>query len=211
MKSQAINKQRSALLLTGLWMSVLIAGAAVLRRLYAFANPNPEGPPQMLELDRAFEAHRGLTLMHILPSLAFVLLAPISLLRPDASWIKPVLLALGTVVGITAYVMSTFGVGGYLEQAAVLVFNSLFLFWLWRTYLRDRSGDSEGARRSRIRSVAILLGIATTRPVMGILFATSRLTGLQPAQFFGIAFWIGFSINTLAVEWWLRGQRRRGR
>jgi hypothetical protein len=57
--------------------------------------------------------------------------------------------------------------------------------------------------------VAILLGIATTRPVMGIFFATSRLTGRQPAQFFGIAFWIGFSINTLAVEWWLRGQSRR--
>jgi hypothetical protein len=46
---------------------------------------------------------------------------------------------------------------------------------------------------------------------MGIFFTTSRLTGLQPAQFFGIAFWIGFSINMLAVEWWLRGQRRRGR
>jgi hypothetical protein len=50
----------------------------------------------------------------------------------------------------------------------------------------------------------ILLGIATTRPVMGIFFATSRLTHLQPWQFFGWAFWIGFSTNTLAVELWLR-------
>ena len=50
----------------------------------------------------------------------------------------------------------------------------------------------------------ILLGIATTRPVMGIFFATSRVTHLLPQQFFGIAFWIGFSIDTLIVELWLR-------
>ena len=40
---------------------------------------------------------------------------------------------------------------------------------------------------------------------MGVFFATSRLTHLTPSQFFGIAFWIGFSINTfLAIEIWLR-------
>jgi len=39
---------------------------------------------------------------------------------------------------------------------------------------------------------------------MGIFFATSPLTHLAPKQFFGIAFWIGFSINTVVVELWLR-------
>ncbi|MGA8311144.1 MAG: hypothetical protein WB755_14015 [Terriglobales bacterium] len=62
-----------------------------------------------------------------------------------------------------------------------------------------------------IRAIVILLGIATTRPVMGIFFATSRLTHLQPSQFFGIAFWIGFSINTLLVEVWLRSRGRQSR
>jgi hypothetical protein len=56
------------------------------------------------------------------------------------------------------------------------------------------------------RAIAVLLGIATTRPVMGIFFATSRITHLAPEQFFGIAFWIGFSINTLIVELWLRSR-----
>ncbi len=201
----AINR-RSPLLLAGLWISILIAAGAVFRRLYAFANPNAAGPPQLVTLDRAFEGHRGLTLAHILPALAFALIAPAVLLRPNSAWIKPVLFVLGTVVGTTAYAMSALGVGGFLEQAAVLLFNSLFLYWLWRAYLRDRRGDTDDARRCWIRSVAILLGIATTRPVMGIFFATSRFTGLQPEQFFGAAFWIGFSINTLAVEWWLRAQ-----
>jgi hypothetical protein len=41
---------------------------------------------------------------------------------------------------------------------------------------------------------------------MGIFFATSKVTHLLPRQFFGVAFWIGFSINTLIVELWLRSK-----
>src|SRR5260370_41715783 len=43
----------------------------------------------------------------------------------------------------------------------------------------------------------------------GIFFATSRWTHLEPRQFFGIAFWIGFSINKIAVELWLRARGRQ--
>jgi len=50
----------------------------------------------------------------------------------------------------------------------------------------------------------VLLGIATTRPVMGVFFATSRVTHLEPHQFFGIAFWIGFGVTYLAGEAYLR-------
>jgi hypothetical protein len=57
-----------------------------------------------------------------------------------------------------------------------------------------------------LRAIVVLLGIATTRPVMGVFFATSPLTHLTPHQFFGIAFWIGFSINTLAFELWIRSR-----
>lgn len=203
MTSMASNR-RSPLLLTGFGISILIAVGVVVRRLYAFINPNSAGPPQLMALDQAFDGHRGLTLAHILPAVVFALLAPIFLLRPDAAWIGPVLLVIGTMVGISAYAMSTFAVGGHLEMAAVFLFNSLFLYWLWRAYLQGRRRMDQDARRSWIRSVAILLGIANTRPLLGFFFATSRLTALQPRQFFGIAFWIGFSINTLAVECWLR-------
>ena len=59
-----------------------------------------------------------------------------------------------------------------------------------------------------LRAIAILLGIATTRPVMGVFFATSRLTHLTPQQFFGIAFWIGWSLNIVVMELWLRTRGR---
>ncbi len=58
------------------------------------------------------------------------------------------------------------------------------------------------------RAVGILLGIATTRPVMGVFFATSPITHLTPNQFFGIAFWAGFSINAAVIELWLHSKRR---
>jgi hypothetical protein len=89
----------------------------------------------------------------------------------------------------------------------VLLFNTLFLFSLFRAYRFGSRGEDPLQRRWLLRAIVILLSIATTRPVMGVFFATSRLTHLEPRQFFGWAFWIGFSINTLVVELWLRKER----
>jgi hypothetical protein len=162
-------------------------------------------------LDALFASRAALTLAHILPALAFVVLSPFVVLRPSTrpSWPERLLFPLGIVVGITAYAMSVHSVGGWVERSAVLVFNSLFLFSLFRAYRYMQRGNLALQRRWMTRAIAILLGIATTRPVMGIFFATSRLTHLKPNQFFGIAFWIGFSINTLVIEIWLRSHDRR--
>ena len=88
-------------------------------------------------------------------------------------------------------------------------FNSLFLFSLARAYWYMRRGELLQKMRWMSRAIGILLGIATTRPVMGLFFATSRLTHLEPRQFFGIAFWIGFSINTIIVELWLHSRESK--
>jgi hypothetical protein len=100
-------------------------------------------------------------------------------------------------------------VGGWVERTAVLFFNTWFLFALIRSWWLSRGGEQESKRRWLLRSIVILLGIATTRPVMGVFFATSPITHLQVSQLFGSAFWIGFSINAIAVEIWLRTSRRR--
>jgi hypothetical protein len=57
--------------------------------------------------------------------------------------------------------------------------------------------------------VAIALGAAATRPIMAALFATSRLTGLSPEQFFGPAMWLGFTASYVAGELWIRHTRPR--
>jgi hypothetical protein len=197
----------TALLKLGFWASIVIAVATVLRRLVALAHPSQTGPPKIAALDAVFASHAALTLAHILPAMAFVLLAPFVLLRRfGAVWPQRLLLLLGAVVGLTAYAMSAYSIGGWVERSAILFFNSLFLFSLARAYWYLRRGESLQKMRWMSRAIGILLGIATTRPVMGLFFATSRLTHLEPRQFFGIAFWIGFSINTIVVELWLHGR-----
>ena len=200
------GRARSPWLLAAFWACIAIAVAVVGRRLYALASPPRNLPPQLAALDAFFAAHAALTLAHILPALIFVGLAPFVVFRSSAGtgWPGRLLLPFGGTVGLTAYAMSVDAFGGWVERSAVLVFNTLFLFSLFRAYQYMRRGEARLQRRWTLRAIVILLGIATTRPVMGVFFATSRLTHLAPRQFFGWAFWIGFSINTLVIEWWLR-------
>ena len=51
-----------------------------------------------------------------------------------------------------------------------------------------------------IRTFGIGLGVATTRPIVGMFFAFRRLA---PHEFFGIAFWLGFTITFMAAEAWI--------
>jgi hypothetical protein len=190
----------------GFWVCIVISVAVAVRRTIALVYPPQSAPPQLAALDAAFASHAALTLAHILPALAFVMLTPFLYIRrfAGAAWPKRLLFPLGAVVGLSAYAMSKYSIGGWVERSAVLLFNSLFLFSLFRAWSLRR----ELAQNLRwlTRAIAILLGIATTRPVMGIFFATRRVTHLSPQRFFGIAFWIGFSINTLIIELWLRSR-----
>src|SRR5262245_20168215 len=87
-------------------VGIVIAVAAVLRRLVALLSPSSGGPPQAAVFDRAFASHTALTLAHILPALAFVLLTPFVLRRTISVWAERLLFPLGAVVGLTAYAMS---------------------------------------------------------------------------------------------------------
>ncbi len=196
-------------LLVGFWLCFVIAIAVVVRRLIALKNPSHSGPAQMAALDATFSAHTALTMIHIIPAAIFVVLAAFVLLRPGGSqWLERLFFPFGLITGVTAYAMSAYAVGGWVERSAVFVFDTWFLFSLGRAYLYRLRGDALRKREWTTRAVGILLGIATTRPVMGIFFATSPLTHLGLHQFFGIAFWIGFSINVAIIELWLHSRRR---
>jgi len=59
-------------------------------------------------------------------------------------------------------------------------------------------------REWMIRVLAIGLAVSTTRPVVALFFATSRLTGLTVQQYFGVAFWIAFTLHVTVAEIWIR-------
>jgi hypothetical protein len=204
-----VQRRAPLWLKAGFWACIVIAVAVALRRFVALLHPSQTGPPAMAALDSAFASHAALTFAHIISATAFVLVAPLVIFRAAKSGLwERLLFPLGAMVGITAYAMSIPAFGGWVERSAVLFFNSVFLFSMARAYGYARAGETFQKMRWLTRAVGILLGIATTRPVMGIFFATSRLTHLEPRQFFGVAFWIGFSINTIIVELWLRSGRQ---
>jgi hypothetical protein len=191
------------------WVCIVIALAVAVRRFITLIHPSGTASP-MSGLDATFASRTMLTFAHIVPATAFVVLAPFVLFRAsEKRWLERTLMLLGVIVGITAYAMSVDAFGGWTERTAVLFFNSLFLFSLGRAFMYRRAGADISTRRWLTRAVGVLLGIATTRPVMGLFFATSRLTHLEPGQFFGLAFWVGFSINTILVETWLRADPPR--
>jgi hypothetical protein len=201
------RRSASAAIWTPFLLLCLIAIAAVIRRFVVLMLPPALDPTG---LDAGFASQKTLTLAHILPALALVLLLPFWFsrrvrARPSIHRnITHALFVLGLVVGLTAVPMSFHPVGGVTEVSATLFFDALFLVSLVRAWMAFRRNDAARHRVWMLRAVSVLLGIATTRPVMGVFFATSRLTGLTPHQFFGIAFWTGFTITWLAGEAYLR-------
>jgi hypothetical protein len=105
----------------GFWICIFISVAVVVRRLYAFARPPQGAPPQLAALDSVFASHATLTLAHILPALAFVIVAPFVVLDFGSRriWAERMLFPLGAIVGLTAYAMSAHPVGGWIEFICV--------------------------------------------------------------------------------------------
>ena len=56
-------------------------------------------------------------------------------------------------------------------------------------------------------AVPVLLAGVVSMTAVAVFFATARLTKLTPHEFFGIAFWIGFSLTYLVGECWIRYTR----
>jgi hypothetical protein len=206
--------QRSA------WIALLLLSAigagAALRRIVALTAAPSAGSSASASLDAHFYARTGMTLVHIVPSLVFVLLVPLqfvsSLRRRHPRfhrWMGRVLVCLGMAAGTSAVWLSAHPVDGIVERTATTFYGCLFLFSLSRTWLHIRNRRVDLHRQWAIRMVAIASGAAATRPVMAVFFATSQLTGLSPEQFFGPAMWLGFTATFLAGETWIRRSRQR--
>ena len=146
-------------------------------------------------LDSGFARHPVLTFVHIMPGLLFIILGPLQFMKRIRTrrlrlhrWSGRVFVAAGMVIGVSALVMSPrMAIGGVNEQVAVTLFAILFLFALTKAFLHIRRREIALHREWMIRAYAIGLAVATTRPIMGVFFATRRLTHLTPQEFFGTA------------------------
>jgi uncharacterized membrane protein SirB2 len=193
---------------------VMIGLLAAGRRVYMLLDP-PQGPPRFaaaVAMDSGFSKHVSLTLAHILPSSLFLVLMPLQFVRRIRErhigrhrWSGRLLIILGTVVGLSALVMSyRTTIGGANETAATTLFAILFLVFLGLGFWNIRRRRIAQHREWMIRAFGVALGIATTRPIVGAFFVAGRLS---PHEFFGIAFWLGFSLTLLGAEVWVQYSR----
>lgn len=82
--------------------------------------------------------------MHIIPAPIFVLLsAAVLLRRTGGECPERLFFPFGAVSGATAYAMSSYAIGGWVERSAVLVFNTWFLLSLGRAYWLRLRGDGD--------------------------------------------------------------------
>jgi uncharacterized membrane protein len=168
---------------------------------------------QFAALDDLLAHYPILTLIHIVPGILFMILGPLqfsSTIRArHLRWHRfsgRVFVICGLVIGISALVMS-FGmpaIGGANQAAATTLFGTFFLFALCKAFWHVRRHEIALHREWMIRAFAVGLAVATIRPIIGLFFATSRLSGLTPHEFFGIAFWIGFVLQLIAAEAWIQ-------
>lgn len=194
----------------------LIGVLAVLRRGYTLMMPPVVSRfSDAADVDSGFLRHRWLTLVHIIPGLLFMVLGPLQFARTLRArrpklhrWLGRVFVAASLVIGVSALVMSPqMAIGGVNETIATMLFAVLFLISLMKAFFYARQRKFTLHREWMIRAFAIGLSVATIRPIVGVFFATSRLTHLTPHEFFGTAFWLGFTVQLLAAEVWINYTR----
>ncbi len=208
-----------------LWGTVLVLAtiglAAVMLRtlsLTQLTQPvvNPGARPTDADLDAGFAQHPLLTMIHIIPGSLFMVLGPLQFVQRIRSrhlrwhrWSGRVFVASSLVIGITALGMSfLMAIGGANETAATTFFAIVFLFALGKAFFHIRRREIAQHREWMIRTFAIGLAIATIRPIIGLFFG---LTDLSPREFFGIAFWLGFTSHLVAAEVWINHTRPSGK
>ena len=191
----------------------LIGVAAVVRRALDLAHfIEPFVHPEFGAFDAGFAQYSVLTWLHIIPGLLFMILGPLQFVKRIRSrnirlhrWSGRVFVASGLTIGVTALMMSfLMSIGGTIETAATTFFAIIFLFALGKAFFHIRRREIAQHREWMIRAFAVGLAVATTRPIVGMFFA---LTDLSPQEFFGIAFWLGFTLHLVAAEVWINYTR----
>jgi len=169
------------------------------------------------DMDSSFADRRVLTLTHILPAMLFMVLGPLQFVRRLRSkhpqlhrWSGRIFLTASAVVGVTGLTLA-FGktIGGVDEKAAITLFGSFFLIALAKALWHALRREFASHREWMIRGYAVGLAVATIRPIMGSFFAAAMLRGHRPDphEFFGTAFWIGFTLQMIAAEIWINHTR----
>lgn len=205
----------AALAVTGVAMVVLravnLAQALIGDALPPVASLNDR---DFVQYDLGFVQRPGLTLLHLVPGLIFVILGPLQFVAWIRTrhiklhrWCGRIYVAAGLFVGVTALIFGiVIGFGGPAETSAVTFFSLLFLIFLGLAVFRIRRREIAAHREWMIRAFALGLAVTTMRPMIVIFLA---FTELSFSEILGIAFWLAFSLHLVIAEIWVNVTRAK--
>ncbi|HEY3043087.1 MAG TPA: DUF2306 domain-containing protein [Vicinamibacterales bacterium] len=167
--------------------------------------------------DIRYVQHPLLAVLHIVPGLVFLTLAPLQFVPRIRQRHLRVHRRLGWVLatcaatsGLLALIINVRfpAFGGISTQSATVFFGAIFLFSLTKAIRHIRKKEIQRHREWMLRTYALAMGVATIRVFVGLFMALSNYTF---AEVFGAAFWLGFSVNLLAAEVWINASRAHQR
>ena len=215
------NRTLVKLLWTAVIILALVGIAMALRRAVVLIKPGALSASRnpAAQLDAHFANRRAITLVHILPGILFMVLGPLQFVGSLRSrypgfhrWSGRIFLTASAVIGISGLTMAAGEtIGGVDEKSAIFLFGTFFLFALGKALWHAMRREFVAHREWMLRGFAVGLAVATIRPIMGAFFAAALLRGHapQPHEFFGTAFWIGFTLQAIVAELWIRYTRSR--
>lgn len=187
-------------------IALLIAGAMRLGDM-------TQNPPPSDAFGIRYLQHPWVALLHIVPGVLFVALAPLQFIARIRQqrigvhrWLGQVLATCAMITGVFALVVSARfpEFGGTSIQAATLFYGAIFLFALAKSIRHIRKKEVSRHREWMIRVFALALGAASARVFVGLFMA---LSDYSFEQVFGTSFWLGFGANLLIAEVWIRQTR----
>jgi uncharacterized membrane protein len=153
------------------------------------------------------------TWLHVIPGMIFLIVGPLQFSRTMRTrWIR-LHRILGRVFIVTGLflVAVSFGIvfmfpaiGGAVTAVANFTFGLLMAFSLIKALVHIRRREISLHREWMIRALAIGLAASTIRLA---IVAFVVIANAQIEQIFGISFWIGFILNALIAEVWIRRTR----
>jgi uncharacterized membrane protein len=170
-------------------------------------------PASTVDYDHGFALRPGLTFMHIIPGMVFVILGPLQFVQAIRTrhirihrWCGRLYVASGFLVGATACIMGfLIGFGGPTETAAVSFYSVLFMAFLGLAVASVLRRKIAAHREWMIRAFALGLAVTTMRPLIAVLLAT---TGLPFKELLGLTFWVAFTLHLIVAELWVTKTRR---
>jgi hypothetical protein len=165
------------------------------------------------KIEVRYEEHPWLGLLHMIPGLMFLTLAPLQFITQIRQGhitlhrgMGRVMATCGIFSGLMAlplaFMLPAFG--GIGTRVVGVFFGVIFMFSLVRAVQCIRCNEIASHREWMIRAFSLATGTASVRIFFGILHL---ITGLDFEAITATSFWLGFSVNLLVAEIWINYTR----